>query len=50
MRRETIVMRDRGGTKLVLCSLQEKVQSIFEIARLDMVFSIVGSLEEAKSV
>lgn len=36
----------RHGGKLVLCNLQEKVRSIFELARLDMVFTIVGSPEE----
>ncbi|UCD76808.1 MAG: STAS domain-containing protein [Phycisphaerales bacterium] len=39
----------RADTKLVLCSMQEKVRSIFEIARLDMVFTIVGSQDEAMS-
>lgn len=37
--------RQRG--QLVLCCLQEKVRSIFEIARLDMVFPIAGTTEEA---
>ena len=37
----------RANTKLVLCAMQEKVRSIFEIARLDMVFTIVVSQEEA---
>lgn len=36
----------RTGSKLVLCSLQEKVRSIFEIARLDTVFTIVSSADE----
>ena len=40
------VARQSGG-KLVLCSMQERVRSIFEIARLDMVFTIVGSTDEA---
>jgi anti-sigma B factor antagonist len=40
------VARKQGG-RLVLCGLQEKVRSIFEIARLDMVFTIVGSRNEA---
>ncbi len=33
--------------KLVICALQEKVRSIFEIARLDMVFKIVNTRDEA---
>lgn len=31
----------KNGMKLVLCGLQSKVKSIFEIARLDTVFTIV---------
>ena len=34
-------------TSLTLCCLQERVKSIFEIARLDMVFTIADSLEKA---
>ena len=37
----------RKGSRLVLCHLQERVRSIFEIARLDMVFTIVADTEEA---
>ena len=36
-----------AGRKLVLCGMQERVKSIFEIARLDMVFTIVETREEA---
>jgi anti-sigma B factor antagonist len=36
----------KSGSKLVLCSLQDRVRSIFEIARLDMVFTIVKTTEE----
>ena len=36
----------RSGSKLVLCCLQAKVRSIFEIARLDTVFTIVASTDE----
>lgn len=32
---------------MVLCCLQERVMSIFEIARLDMVFTIVPDVDEA---
>ena len=47
---EAMQVSRRTGTKLVLCALQDKVRSIFEIARLDMVFSIVDSAEEASTV
>lgn len=43
------VARRNGGT-LVLSSLQEKVKSIFEIARLDMVFTIVDRTEDAMAL
>ncbi len=42
------ITRRRGG-RLILCQLQEKVRSIFEIARLDTVFTIVESCDEATS-
>lgn len=32
---------------LVLCALQDRVRSIFEIARLDTVFPMAATLEEA---
>lgn len=40
----------RNGGKLILCAMQDKVRSIFEIARLDMVFTIVKTAEEGLSV
>lgn len=46
---EAMQISRRAGGKLVLCRLQDKVRSIFEIARLDMVFKIVPGLEEAAS-
>ena len=36
----------KSGSKLVLCALQDRVRSIFEIARLDMVFTIVKTTED----
>ena len=39
----------RNSTKLILCAMQDKVRAIFEIARLDIVFSIVETAEEAVS-
>ena len=44
---EALQMARRSNTKLILCAMQDKVRSIFEIARLDMVFTIVVSREEA---
>ncbi|TVQ53489.1 MAG: anti-sigma factor antagonist [Phycisphaerales bacterium] len=44
---ETMQMCRRSGKKLVLCQLQDRVRSIFEIARLDMVFTIVENTDEA---
>lgn len=37
----------RAGTTLVLCGLRDKVRSIFEIARLDAVFTIVQTADDA---
>lgn len=37
----------KADCQLVLCSLQDKVRSIFEIARLDMVFTIMATTDEA---
>lgn len=37
----------KTGARLVLCGLQDKVRSIFEIAKLNMVFTIVPGLEDA---
>ena len=36
----------KAGGKLILSAMQEKVRSIFEIARLDMVFTIVNTTDE----
>ncbi len=40
----------KTDTKLVICNMNQKVSAIFEIARLDSFFSIVGSRDEAISV
>ena len=40
----------RSGGKLILCCMQEKVRSIFEIARLDTVFTIVNSADDGLNV
>ncbi len=35
------------GSSLILCCMQQRVRSIFEIARLDIVFKIVDDLDAA---
>jgi anti-sigma B factor antagonist len=40
---EAMQVSRRSGTRLFLSGLQERVRSIFEIARLDEVFTIVDS-------
>lgn len=47
---EAMQVARRRNQKLVLCCPQEKVKAIFEIARLDMVFKIVNSRDEAVAV
>lgn len=44
---EAMQIARRNNTKLLLCALQPKVRSIFEIARLDTVFTIVDSVDVA---
>ena len=39
----------RSGTALVLCGLIERVRSVFEITRLDTIFNIVATEQEALS-
>lgn len=46
---EAMQLARRHGGSLVLCCMQDKVRSIFEIARLDMVFTIVQTRDEALS-
>lgn len=38
-----------AGTQLLLCSMDSKVKDVFELARLEKVFRICGSEEEALS-
>lgn len=47
---ETMQASRRSGNTLVLCGLQDRVRSIFEIARLDIVFTIVETCAEAEQV
>lgn len=44
---ETLQAQRKGGGKMVLCNLQPKVLSIFEIARLNMIFTIVDDKQTA---
>ena len=44
---EALQQQRRTGGRMILCGLQPKVRSIFEIARLDMVFTIVEDKEKA---
>lgn len=46
---EAMQVARKNNTKLVLCALQDKVRSIFEIARLDTVFTIVLNVEAANA-
>jgi anti-sigma B factor antagonist len=47
---EAMQQQRQAGGKLVLCCMQERVRSVFEISRLDMVFTIVADAEAAASV
>ncbi len=44
---EAMQIARKNSTRMVLCSMQDRVRSIFEIARLDSVFLIAPSSEEA---
>lgn len=44
---EAMQVARRGGQQLILFGMQDRVRSIFEIAKLDSVFTIVESLPEA---
>ncbi len=44
---EAMQIARKNNTKLILCALQDKVRSIFEIARLDTVFTIVPNADAA---
>ena len=46
---EALQHQRRHGAKMVLFGLQPKVRSIFEIARLDTVFTIVDDVEQART-
>lgn len=38
---------ERGGGRLILAGLQQRVRSVFEITQLDKFFTITATLEEA---
>lgn len=44
---EALQVQRRHGRQVVLCGLQPKVKGIFEIARLNMVFTIAGDRRQA---
>jgi anti-sigma B factor antagonist len=46
---EAMQITRKQSTRLVLCDLRDKVRSVFEIARLDRVFTIVDTLQAAQS-
>lgn len=45
---EALQNAKRSGTKLVLAGLQERVRAVFEIARLNTVFTIVADIQAAQ--
>jgi anti-sigma B factor antagonist len=45
---EGMQIASRSGTKFILLGLQDRVRSIFEIARLDTVFTITLDMEAAE--
>ncbi|MAE63078.1 MAG: anti-anti-sigma factor [Phycisphaeraceae bacterium] len=47
---EVLQHQRKSESKLVLCGLRDKVRSIFEISRLDMVFSIADDVDAAVKV
>ncbi len=46
---EAMQLARKRGSKLLLCCLSDRVRGIFEIARLDMVFTILANRDEARS-
>ena len=44
---EGLQLVQKYGGKLVLAGMNDRVRGVFEIARLDSVFQIAGSVEEA---
>jgi anti-sigma B factor antagonist len=44
---EALQIARRNNTRMVLCGMKDRVRSIFEIARLDTVFTIVNTRDVA---
>jgi anti-sigma B factor antagonist len=44
---EALQIARKNSTRMVLCGMKDRVRSIFEIARLDTVFTITPSVDEA---
>jgi len=44
---EALQIARRNSTRMVLCGMKDRVRSIFEIARLDTVFTIANSRDAA---
>lgn len=44
---EALQVAHKNQTRMVLCGLKDRVRSIFEIARLDSVFTIAPNVEAA---
>lgn len=47
---EALQIQRKRGQKMVLCQLNPKVRGIFEIARLDAIFTLADDVEKAKTV
>lgn len=47
---EALQISRKANTRMVLCGMKDRVRSIFEIARLDTVFTIAGSRDAAMTV
>ncbi len=45
---EALQIARRGGTRIILCALRDRVRSVFEIARLDTVFTMTATRDEAR--
>lgn len=46
---EALQIARRANSRMVLCGMKDRVRSIFEIARLDTVFTIANSRDAAMS-
>lgn len=47
---EAVQKGAKAGTRIILCAMNDRVRSIFEIARLDSVFTIAPSVSSALGV